>query len=628
MTTSSWQLELGAQALDGGRARFRVWAPAARSVEVEVYPWPEGIVRYPLAHEGDGVWGAVADARAGWLYRYRLDGEWAYPDPYSRSQPEGVHGPAQIVDPRSFRWTDDGWRGPDPESLVIYEVHVGTYTLEGTFDALIGQLDEIARLGVSAIELMPVVEFPGRWNWGYDGVDLFSPSSVYGGPDGLRRLVDAAHARGLAIILDIVYNHLGPDGNYLHVFSPDYFTDRYQTPWGDAVNFDGPDSSWVRRYFVDNALYWLHEYHIDGLRLDATHRMYDASPKHILRELAEAVDERGPSGRRCLLMAEDEPNDVRVVLPRAAGGYGFDGLWVDDFHHSVHVLLTNEDRGYLKGYEGTVEEIVRLLCDGFLYWLPPPQDGFDAATMTRLAPAHRLVYCLQNHDQVGNRPYGRRLAQLVDMEPLKAAVALLLLIPCTPMIFMGAEFGSSTPFLYFADHGPELAEQIRAGRFRDFRDFWASVDPARFPVPDPQDEDTFVSSRLDLSEREQPGHTEVYQLYRELLSLRRNDPVLSKQDRARMQAQAIGSELLGVLRWDDEGRRRLLLVNFGGATRFALAEQAWLGEAAQLAWRPLLSTAEQRFAGPGADLSALPLRPGAAVELPPHCAVLCAADGL
>lgn len=627
MATSPWQLEMGAQVIEGERVRFRVWAPTARAVEVELYPWPEGIVRHRMEHEGDSVWSAVVEAPAGILYRYRLDEEWGYPDPCSRSQPEGVHGPSQVIAPQAFRWTDDAWPGLDPQTLVIYELHVGTYTHEGTFDALTGQLDALRSLGVTALELMPVMEFPGRRNWGYDAAHLFAPASVYGGPEALRRLVDAAHARGLGIILDVVYNHLGPEGNYLRAYSPDYFTDRYQTPWGDAVNFDGRNSAWVRRYFVDNALYWLHEYHIDGLRLDATHRMYDGGPKHILQELSEAIHERGLPDRRLLLMAEDERNDLRLVQPCEAGGRGLDALWIDDFHHSVHVLLTAEDRGYLQAYQGTAEEIARLLRVGFLYQSPPRERGEKPAGVAPMVPAYKLIYCLQNHDQVGNRPLGRRLAHLIDLEHLKAAVALLLLTPCTPLMFMGSEFASTTPFFYFTDHQGELGKQVTAGRFAEFKDFWASLDPQRFPMPDPQAEATFLQSKLDLSEREKPPHDAVYRLYRELLHLRHRDTVFMKQDRWRLLAEAVGRAMVAVERWDEQGNRRLLVLNLGDRNeRFDLGGQSWLGSAAGVAWQPLLSTAEERFAGPGVDLSALELLPGAPVTLPPGCAVLWAAE--
>jgi len=618
---------LGAHVIDGGRVSFGVWAPDAERVEVEISPSPQGIVRHEMVRDRDGVWTAIVSASPGLLYRYRLNGEWGYPDPCSRSQPDGVHGPSQVVDPRAFGWSDAAWSGLDPKTLIIYELHVGTYTSDGTFDALIGELDELADLGVTALELMPVAEFPGLRNWGYDGAALFAPSSVYGGPDGLRRLVDAAHATGLGIILDVVYNHLGPEGNYLRNFADHYFTDRYKSQWDHAVNFDGENSRHVRDFFIENALMWVDEYHIDGFRLDATHNIFDASSKHILQELAEAVQERNAGERTAFVMAEDERNDLRLVLPRDQGGYGLDGLWVDDFHHSVHVMLTEEDRGFLGGYEGTAEEIARLLRVGYLYASPPDGPGEQPVGVAEQVPAEQLVYCLENHDQVGNRPEGRRLLHLVDLELFKAAVALLLHTPCTPLLFMGSEFASSAPFYFFTDYGDDLGDNVMEGRQRDFAGFWGPRDAQRFGMPDPQAEETFLQSKLDLTERAKPRHEAVYRLYRELLRIRREDPVLRDQHRWRLLAEAPAPALVAVERWSEDEERRLLLVNFGHATPFDLGEQAWMGGAAKLSWWPMISTAEEQFAGPGADMDALVLEGGRAVEMPSRSAVLWRADG-
>jgi maltooligosyltrehalose trehalohydrolase len=624
MTDSPWQLEMGARVVGRDRVRFRVWAPNASEVQVEMYPPSGGIERYPMDEEGDGAWNAIVPAPAGTLYRYHLN-DWGYPDPCSRSQPEGVHGPSQVVDPNAFTWTDGGWHGVDPEALVIYELHVGAYTNEGTFDALAGELDALRELGVTALELMPIAEFPGKRNWGYDGVNLFAPSSVYGGADALRRLVDAAHARGLGVILDVVYNHLGPDGNYLRAFAADYFTDRYRTPWGDALNFDGPNSDRVRRYFVDNALYWFHEFHIDGLRLDATHRIFDEGGKHFIQELAEAVHQQGPAGRRVLLVAEDERNELRLVLPREEGGYGLDALWVDDFHHSVHVLVTGEEDGFLGSYEGTADEVARLLRVGYLYPKPPSGPGETPAGVAKVVPAHQLVYGLQNHDQVGNRPFGKRLAHLTGLEKYKAASALLLLVPCTPLVFMGDEFAASSPFLFFTDHAGELGEKMLAGRIEEFREFWSRLDGQWHEVSDPQAEETYLRSRVDLGERNRPPHDGVYRLFQELLRLRRDDPVLRLQQRWNLVAEGLGVAMIAVERWDDDGRRRLLLANLGEESYFAMGDQEWLGEAVALTWQPMLSTAEERFAGPGVTLE--PLAPGSNIVLPAGSATLWAAQG-
>ncbi len=610
MSEAEWQLEMGARVLDGGRVRFRVFAPAARSVEVELYPPPEGIVRHAMSRGAEGVWCAEIDVPVETLYRYRLDETWGYPDPYSRSQPEGVHGPSQVVDP-AFAWKDGGWRGLDPRSLVIYELHVGTYTPEGTFEAAIPQLDALRDVGISAIELMPVCEFPGKRNWGYDGAHRFAPSSMYGGPDGLRRLVDAAHARGLGVILDVVYNHLGPDGDYLRTFVPDVLTDRYQTPWGDAVNFDGPDSAFVRQYFVDNASYWLHEFHIDGLRIDAAHEMYDSHHHQILERLSDAVHEQAPPGRRCLIVAEDERNPVHLITPKEAGGHGFDGMWVDDFHHSVHVRVTGKREGYLNAYTGTTSEIARLLNDGFLYC---NTDGVKPEPVARVL-RWQLVYCLQNHDQIGNRQFGTRMTEIASIELYKAAYALLLLTPGTPLLFMGDEYAASTPFLYFTDHEPELAALAVAGREAAFRDFWASRQGDGRESPSPQDESTFLGSKVDLNEREQPPHDGVLRLFRELLSLRRSDLVLREQDGSRLRAEAVSDDVLVVERGLNADRR-LVVVNFSEGCSFSR----------QGLWGPMLSTAEERFAGPGVDLVTLRIDGGGSVQLPAESTTLWKAD--
>ncbi len=608
---SRWQLEMGAEVIDGGRVRFRVWAPVARAVEVELYPWPEGIVRHRMVPEGDGVWSATVEAPAGILYRYRLDEQWGYPDPYSRSQPEGVHGPSQVVDPGAFSWSDDAWRGLDPKSLVIYELHVGAYTPAGTFDAISEHVDALRDLGVTALELMPVAEFPGLRNWGYDAAHLFAPCSAYGGPEGLRRLVDAAHARGLGVILDAVYNHRAPDGDYLPAFSPDYYTDRYSTPWGHAVNFDGPNSRWVRRHYIDNALYWLHEFHIDGLRLDATHEMHDTSGKHILQELADAVH-GAQDGRRFLLIAEDDRRDPRLVLPPSAAGHGLDALWIDDLHHSVYVLITGDRGHYHDSYEGTADELARLLSAGALY---STTQGDQAASLASIEP-WRLVNCLEDHDQVGNDPQGRRLWQQFGLEACKAAYALLLLMPGTPLLFMGDEFAASTPFLYFTDLRPSLVEGAQAGRSQEFREFWVSSRSVR-SVADAQVEETFQRARLQWDERDQPPHDGVLRLFGELLRLRREDPVLRMQSREHLRAKALSMKTLAIESRDERSDRRLLVVNFGEAIRIDAG-----GLDSNIAWHAVLSTAEERFAGPGGALDALALRPGAAVELPARSAVL------
>lgn len=576
--------------------QFTVWAPKAETVDVELFE-ASGRVRgqWRLRAGPDGVHqGVVPGVTAGIRYRYRLDGGASYPDPWSRSQPDGVHGASEVVDLDAFPWTDVTWRGLDRDRLIIYEVHVGTYTPDGTFDALAAELPELQRLGVTAIELMPVAEFPGRRNWGYDGVYLYAPYHGYGGSAGLQRLVDAAHRRGLGVLLDVVYNHLGPEGNYLRAFADDFFTDRYATPWGDAINFDGPNSQYVRAFVIQNACYWLRSYHLDGLRLDATHALFDQSPTHLLAELGEVVRQAAGSERSVVLIAEDARNDVRLIRPREQGGLGLDGVWADDFHHAVHVLLTGEREGYYVDYGGTAEEVARTIASGFLYQGElSPYRGAERGTLVTDEPASAFVFCLQNHDQVGNRAFGERLSSLVSPEAYAVASALLLLAPQTPLLFMGQEFAASSPFLFFCDHSPALGALVTQGRRREFARFSAFDDPRRRDqIPDPQAEETFRRSKLDLSERQR--HPGVYALYQELLTLRRGDPVLCQPDRRRTRAVAIGERAVAIYRWNECGER-LILANFGPPIKKQAVRAALPPEWLDRPWSVALSTREPRF---------------------------------
>jgi maltooligosyltrehalose trehalohydrolase len=516
------RLERGAVPLADGSTRFSVWAPNAMKVEVAL--GCDGAVRtFPLSRGPDGVHGGtVPDAPAGSDYAYRLDGGPDRPDPVSRWRPFGVHGPTRVVDPAAFRWTDGGWRGLETADLLIYELHVGTFSRAGTFDGVIGRLPALRDLGVTAIEIMPVSEFPGRRNWGYDGVSPYAVQSTYGGPDGLKRLVDRAHGVGLAVLLDVVYNHLGPEGNYLREFGP-YFSDRYRTAWGEGLNLDGPDSDEVRRYVVDNGVYWVTEYHLDGLRLDAVDRIVDLSPVHIAEELGAAVHAAGESlGRRTLVIAEIDANDPRWVRPREVGGYGLDAHWSDDFHHAVHVALTGESAGYYADFvePGAVAKVLagRYLNDGRYSPYRRRRHGRPAVDV----PADRFVVAIQNHDQTGNRVRGERLSTLVSPEALRLAAALLLLSPYVPLLFMGEEHGETNPFLYFVSHGdPGLIAAVRKGRQEEFASFgWAGT------VPDPQAEETFEASRPDWTRATSGDGASMLALYRELLRLRRTEPAL------------------------------------------------------------------------------------------------------
>ncbi|MBD3336107.1 MAG: malto-oligosyltrehalose trehalohydrolase [Candidatus Eisenbacteria bacterium] len=499
---------------------LRVWAPRAKRVEMET-----GGRRTVLQPAGGGWWVAGAPAlRPGADYVLYLDGDGPFPDPRSPWQPQGVHGAARWVDHDAYRWSDEGWQPPPLETGVIYELHTGTFTAEGTFAAATERLDDLVQLGVTHVELMPVAEFSGDRGWGYDGVDLYAAHHAYGGPEGLKQLVDACHQRGLAVLLDVVYNHLGPSGNYLERFGP-YFTDRYQTPWGKAVNLDGPDSDEVRRFFIDNALMWLRDYHLDGLRIDAVHAIFDISAIHFLEQLAgEAKRLEASLGRPLLVIAESDLNDPRVVHRREAGGYGLDAQWNEDFHHALHALLTGEREGYYRDF-GRVADVAKVLTGGLVY------DGryseFRRRTHGRPATGlsgHRFVGCLQNHDQIGNRAVGDRIGHLISREELMIGAALVLTSPFVPMLFQGEEWGASTPFLYFTNHAePELAEAVRRGRREEFAAFgW---DPES--IPDPQAEETFQRSKLNWDERSRSPHAGLLEWHRRLIALRKGLPELT-----------------------------------------------------------------------------------------------------
>jgi maltooligosyltrehalose trehalohydrolase len=591
--TQAWQLDIGATPTPDG-VRFRLWAPSATRVDVVIQA-PAAVHR--LTGEPDGYHSAIVPGlAAGARYRYRLDGDASYPDPASRSQPEGVHGHSEVVDPHAFTWTDAGWAGLDPAGLVIYELHVGTFTGAGTFDAAVERLDDLARLGVTAIELMPVAEFSGTRNWGYDGVGLFAPESAYGGPEGLRRLVDAAHRRGLGVILDVVYNHLGPEGNYLPaVTGGRFFTDRHHTPWGDAINYDGPDSGPVRSFVLANALYWAREYHVDGLRLDATHAIVDDSPVHLLEEIAARLHALEP---RRVVIAEDDRRDARLVRPRGHGGYGLDAAWADDLHHQLRRLTAGDHEGYFARFGGTVPEVVDTLRRGWSY-----DDG------ARALPPSAFVHCIQNHDQVGNRALGERLNHQVAPPVYRALSALLLLSPYTPLLWMGQEWAASTPFQYFTDHPESLGRLVTEGRRREFRRFSAFSDPAaRERIPDPQAEETFVRSKLRWEETGRMPHRGVLALNRELLALRRSEPALRRPDRDGMTVTAAGARGLTLRREAPGGAAILLVVNLGGALELPLDDRAW---------SPVLATEDARFGGEDtvrlAGGSALFRTPGALV---------------
>jgi maltooligosyltrehalose trehalohydrolase len=576
---------LGAS-LHGGGVAFRVWAPRCRSVDLVL----DGRPPRPLSAGGDGIFElAVPGLGAGARYQYRLDGDRYRPDPASQWQPEGVHGSSAVVEADGIGWTDQGFRGHQLPDLVFYAVHVGAFTTAGTFEGVIPYLDRLVDLGVTAIELMPVAEFPGSRNWGYDGVHLFAPQSTYGGPRGLRRLVDACHAHGLSVFLDVVYNHLGPEGNYLAEYGP-YFTDRYRTPWGPAINFDGPDAAGVRRHFVENACAWVRDFHIDGLRLDAIHAIYDASPVHILTEIAEAAKKEAERlGRPVHLVAESHDNDRRIVLPRGDGGLGLDGVWSDDFHHALHARLTGERSGYYVDF-GDSHLLPKAMVEGFAFQgEPSTYFGRPRGTPSADLGGERFVIFTQNHDQVGNRARGDRLGALVPFEATKLAAALLFATPALPLIFMGEEYGETAPFQFFTSFlDRDLAEAVRRGRAAEFSRFaWPG------PVPDPGDPATFLRSRLNHALAGAPRHRELYQYYRHWLALRRAHPALGSQgkDRAAVSLD-VPSDVLTMTRTAATGERVELVANLSGQKR----PRAATSPPGPL----LLDSADARFGGPGA----------------------------
>ncbi len=562
--------------------RYRTWAPEKR-VKVEIANGSGRKRELSLGVEPGGYHSAIdPEGGAGDRYKYRFDGkEW--PDPASRFNPESVHGPAEVIDPRGYQWRDRNWTPPALSDLVIYELHIGTFTPAGTFRAAIEKLDHVRDLGATAIEIMPVADFPGERNWGYDGVLLYAPARVYGRPDDLRALVDAAHERGLAVILDVVYNHLGPDGNYLGAYSRDYFSRTHKTPWGDGFNFELRP---VRDFFLENLGYWRREFHIDGFRLDATHAIEDGSEEHVLAEMTRRAHSLG-----AFVTAEDERNEPHLLKPQAEGGLGFDAIWSDDFHHVIRVMLTGTREGYYSSYEGTVAELAGTLEHGWLLAgkKRQRQERGRPSTADEFDPRHFIV-CISNHDQIGNHAFGARLSQLISPPAFRAASALLCLVPYTPLLLMGQEWRASTPFLFFTDHEPELGRKVTEGRREEFRGFAAFRDrAAREKIPDPQAEKTFLRSKLNWKELEEGQHAGCLRLYRELLKLRREAKVLRDRSRGNFQVLEPAAEIVRLVYGNPDTEQWLILANLTG-------NGPPPGELSR-DWELVLSTNEARFGG-------------------------------
>jgi maltooligosyltrehalose trehalohydrolase len=601
---------------------FRVWAPGCRAVDVRVESGTPGL--HPLGAEPGGWFsGLVPGLQEGARYRYRLDGGDAFPDPASRFQPEGPHGPSQVVDPSRFRWSDVGWRGLRPEGQVLYELHVGTFTGEGTWEAATRELHALAELGVTAVEVLPVSDFSGRFGWGYDGVDLYAPSRLYGSPDDFRRFVDRAHALGLGVLLDVVYNHCGPDGCYLRSFSPAYFTDRYDGEWGDPLNYDGEGSGPVRAFVVENAAHWISEYHLDGLRLDATQGVFDASETHVLAEIARRAREAA-GDRGILIVAENEPQDSVLLRPVSAGGRGFDMMWNDDFHHSAVVALTGRHEAYYSDYRGSPQELVSAAKRGFLYqgqhyaW-QKKRRGTD----TRGIPPRAFVAYLENHDQVANAAHGERLYERASPGAWRAMTALLLLGPWTPMLFQGAEQASESPFLFFADHPGELARRVREGRAEFIRQFPSVAGPdMRDRLADPADAATFA--RCKVARGRGPRSRAARALHRDLIEIRRTDPVIRRQGADGLDGAVLGPDALCLRFVAPDGADRLLLVSLGRDLDLTSAAEPLVAAPGGAGWTVAWSSEDPRYGGGGTpaldDARGLRLPGQAALLLAPRIA--------
>jgi maltooligosyltrehalose trehalohydrolase len=592
------RLPVGAEVLPGG-VLFRVWAPKRRSIVLVLEQKSERPKHLELKPESHGYFSVlVAGVPPGCRYSYRLDGDdYAYPDPASRFQPEGPHRPSEIVDPSRFNWTDCTWRGLQLHGQILYEMHVGTFTTEGTWRAALRELPLLKELGITCIELMPVAEFPGNFGWGYDGASLFAPTHLYGQPDDFRQFVNTAHNLGLGVILDVVYNHLGPDGNYLGSFSDDYFTDRYDNEWGEALNFDGPHCDSVREFFISNAGYWIDEFRLDGLRLDATQSIHDASPIHILMEIGQQV-RRSARGRGTIIVAENESQDARLVRGTDRGGLGLDAIWNDDLHHTLRVAAIGSREAYYHDYRGTPQEIISALKWGFLYqgqqyaWQKAPR-GTPALD---LAPSTFVNY-LQNHDQVANSSAGERLHKLTTPGRYRALTTLLLLAPGTPMLFQGQEFFASAPFCYFADHKPELAEQVRKGRAAFLKQFPSLAGmKARARLPAPEDPEIYRRCQLDQSERQ--SNIAALELHKALLRLRRTDRVFSRQHTGELHGAVIGPEAF-CLRFLPPGDTRLIVVNLGSALELDSVAEPLMAPPAGHRWNLIFSTEDPDYGGSG-----------------------------
>jgi maltooligosyltrehalose trehalohydrolase len=594
------KLPVGAEVQPQGGVHFRVWAPRRKTVRVVLEHGPGSPASLPLTAENNGYFsGLLAPAAADSIYRFELDGDSGrYPDPASRFQPDGPHGASKVIDGSKFEWTDRAWPGVKLERQILYEIHVGTFTKEGNWKAAGEQIEELAAAGITCIEIMPVADFPGRFGWGYDGVNLFAPSWLYGEPDDFRAFIDKAHSFGVGVILDVVYNHFGPDGNYLKNFAEDYFTLKYVNDWGDAINFDGPGSEPVREYFLSNVQYWIEEFHLDGLRLDATQQIFDDSPEHILKGIAKRA-RSAAGGRSVILVAENETQDAKLVRPFDKGGYELDALWNDDFHHSAIVTLTGRNEAYYSDYLGSPQEYISCAKYGYLFqgqWYKWQKQRRGTASLD-LTPGTFVTF-IQNHDQVANTLRGKRADRLGAEGKFKAMTTLLLLGPGTPMLFMGQEFAASTPFLFFCDHRAELSKQVREGRAKFLAQFRSLALPeVQSVIPDPGNPSTFQVCKLDFTERQK--NEPLYAMHKDLMKLRREDPVFRAQRIRGVDGAVLGEETFVLRYFGEEHGDRLVLVNFGRDLHLDPAPEPLLAPPQDGIWRILWSSEDPRYGGNG-----------------------------
>jgi maltooligosyltrehalose trehalohydrolase len=596
------RLPIGAEVISPQETHFRVWAPKAERVEVVIEASADANAHrefHPLEPETSGYFSATAPAGAGMLYRYRLNrSEHFHPDPASRYQPQGPHRSSCLIDPKQFQWSDAGWPGVQLKGQIIYEMHVGTFTPEGTWASAAEQLPELVRTGISLIEMMPIADFPGDFGWGYDGVNLFAPCRLYGQPDDLRRFIDRAHSLGMGVILDVVYNHFGPDGNYLMVYSDHYFSRHKGTDWGDAINFDGQNSGPVREFFISNARYWINEFHFDGFRFDATQSIFDQSEEHILRAITQAAREAA-GARSIVLTAENELQEARLVRQTNAGGYGLDGLWNDDLHHSMMVALTGRNPAYYTDYAGSPQEFISAVKYGYLYQGQPYRwQKKRRGTPSFALPPESFIAYIENHDQVANSIDGARTRLLTSPGRYRAMSALLLLASWTPLLFQGQEFGATTPWSYFADMNEDLRGPVRKGRF-DFLKQFPGVESLEVQekLANPCDPQTFRKCKLDVSEREK--FPELVALYRDLVHLRSTDQVFARRSKVRLDGAVIGPEAFVLRFFDSLGDDRLLIVNLRRALRPAIVPEPLLAPPENHRWSNLWSSEALRYGGGG-----------------------------